>query len=156
MSRPVGPAARRGRRGERGIIIFGGRRTVKPLGILQARCPRCGQVAAQRLVRSTRWFTLFFIPVIPLGSRHIATCTYCGSAVEVPRDAVDGLLGGQAGPGQVAGPQAIPPPAPPATPPPQWYQQMGATGGPPPPGQPPPWPQGPEPPTGAPPPGSPV
>ena len=136
------------RRGERGIIIFGGRRTVKPLGILQAQCPRCGQVAAQRLIRTTRWFTLFFLPVIPLGSRHIATCTYCGSAVVVPKEAVDGLLAGQAAAPPLPPPmQAIPPPGP--APAQQWPQQPPGTWAPPPPA--PPWPQqppGPPPPQG--------
>jgi hypothetical protein len=27
---------------------------------------------------SKRWFTLFFIPVIPLGSIHLIRCNLCG------------------------------------------------------------------------------
>ena len=44
----------------------------------QATCPNCGNVAAQRVDRRKRAFSLFFDPIIPLGSSYTATCTACG------------------------------------------------------------------------------
>jgi hypothetical protein len=30
------------------------------------------------IVETRKWFTLFFIPVIPLGGNHFAKCGVCG------------------------------------------------------------------------------
>jgi len=61
------------------MIIWGFRGRVRPLATVRTRYPRCGQQAAHRLVRSQRWFTLFFIPIVPFRTRYTATCTYCGA-----------------------------------------------------------------------------
>jgi hypothetical protein len=82
------------------MIIWGFRGKVRPLANIRARCPRCGQEAAQRLVRSQRWFTLFFIPIFPFRTRYIATCTYCGSAQVVDAAVAKAVA---AGPGSPAG-----------------------------------------------------
>jgi len=29
-------------------------------------------------MESKRWFTMFFVPVIPLGSKHLIRCNLCG------------------------------------------------------------------------------
>jgi hypothetical protein len=36
----------------------------------------------QNAVESQRWFTLFFIPVIPLGTRYTLRCGVCGLATK--------------------------------------------------------------------------
>ena len=49
-------------------------------------CHRCGNPAAHRLVQRSRWFTLFFIPVIPLGVTRFTTCTFCGASYKVSKE----------------------------------------------------------------------
>jgi hypothetical protein len=36
----------------------------------------------QNAIASQRWFTLFFIPVIPLGSNYVLRCGVCGLATK--------------------------------------------------------------------------
>ena len=65
------------------LIIFGFRSTVRVLATALMACGRCGQTGAHRLVRIRRWFTLFFLPVIPISSRVVQTCLVCGLALHV-------------------------------------------------------------------------
>ncbi len=88
------------------MIIWGFRGRVRPLAMIRTRCPRCGQEAAHRLVRSQRWFTLFFIPIFPFRTRYIATCTYCGAGQVVNSEVAKAFAagpGGQAGPATASG-----------------------------------------------------
>ncbi len=63
------------------MIIFGirSKEKTKPAGA--HHCPVCGRQREFAQLHQGRWFTLFFIPVIPLGSTnlHRLTCTTCGS-----------------------------------------------------------------------------
>jgi uncharacterized Zn finger protein len=61
------------------FVIFGFRTRVAILATISYICETCGVAAAHRVVRRRRWFTLFFIPVIPLGpAKHTDTCINCG------------------------------------------------------------------------------
>jgi len=60
------------------IFIFGSRRNRRNIGQLIHACPGCRQNAYFTYVRFSSWFTLFFIPCIPLGSNTIALCNMCG------------------------------------------------------------------------------
>jgi hypothetical protein len=42
-------------------------------------------------VETHRWFTLFFIPVIPLGGNHFTKCGVCGLTSKCPRELKDQL-----------------------------------------------------------------
>ena len=53
---------------------------------MRALCSRCGKDAAQRLVSSQRWFTLFFVPVFPFTTAYVCSCTYCGFAQKVTKE----------------------------------------------------------------------
>ena len=76
------------RRGRRGFILLFGTRpsisddpTAPPVN---AVCPRCGQRAdiVGKTVRN--WFTLFFLPVFPVGgARRFSQCTHCGAEFPV-------------------------------------------------------------------------
>jgi ribosomal protein L37E len=81
----------------------------KNLGMTRLRCPRCGQEAFQHMVRSQRWFTLFFVPVFPLGSRYLSTCTFCGFTQRVDAQLATSAV---AMPGDYAGSMGPPPPPP--------------------------------------------
>jgi hypothetical protein len=68
------------------MLIFGLSARQLLMATLFYVCETCGQHAGHRLVRRTNWFTLFFIPLFPVGSRYIDTCAYCGRSIQVPRD----------------------------------------------------------------------
>ncbi|KIP09098.1 hypothetical protein PHLGIDRAFT_346469 [Phlebiopsis gigantea 11061_1 CR5-6] len=58
-------------------VLLGCQTTVKPDGDLTPRvCPRCNNAAVQS-AKTRTWFTLFFIPVVPLKSKRIWTCPIC-------------------------------------------------------------------------------
>jgi hypothetical protein len=95
------------------FIIFGfGRRTVRLLGFTAARlCGNCHNTSPWKVMKITRWFTLFFIPVIPYSSKYVAMCPTCSRGVELDAKAAQGLAsgGGAVTDGE---PQASPIPAP--------------------------------------------
>jgi len=53
------------------------------LGTLVYVCDRCGQNAAHEVVKRVRKFTLFFVPLFPVSTRHLNTCMACGRTVEL-------------------------------------------------------------------------
>jgi hypothetical protein len=70
------------------VIIFGyhgGKR--KDLGeALPLHCPRCNNATTYRWMSVTSWFSLFFIPLIPLKRRDYLVCPICTRAIELTRD----------------------------------------------------------------------
>jgi hypothetical protein len=70
------------------MIIFGwGRRTVKkygPIGVYL--CPNCHNNSVFLLVKVTRWFTLFFIPLIPYSPEYLLLCSICSKGSRLDRD----------------------------------------------------------------------
>ncbi len=67
------------------FLIFGIKRLKRRLATVFAMCGRCNTPAAQVVVRVGTWFSLFFVPVIPLGTRYISTCTLCGESVKIDK-----------------------------------------------------------------------
>lgn len=68
------------------MLIFGFSTKQILLATLVYICEVCGNNAAHQLVRRARRFTLFFIPILPLGSSYADTCTACGRTIAVPAD----------------------------------------------------------------------
>jgi hypothetical protein len=70
------------------MIIFGyhgGKR--KDLGeALPMSCPRCNNLTTYRWMSVTSWFSLFFVPLIPLRRHDYLVCPICTRAVELTRD----------------------------------------------------------------------
>jgi zinc-ribbon family len=62
------------------LIIFGIRVFYRTIGQGAFHCQRCGGDREYRHLAGRRWFTLFFIPVIPLNraGEHVR-CTTCGT-----------------------------------------------------------------------------
>ena len=60
------------------FFLLGTRTKAKAIGQLGRPCAKCGKHTMQTAVESKRWFTLFFIPVIPLGSSQVVRCNLCG------------------------------------------------------------------------------
>jgi hypothetical protein len=70
------------------LIIFGVRRRATRLAVVMLLCPSCQTPAAQVIRRLRRWVTVFFVPLVPLGTNYDLTCTMCGATVSLsPRQA---------------------------------------------------------------------
>lgn len=69
------------------LIIFGLRRLVKQQGHVALRCANCG-MSGLYLWRITTWFALFFIPVIPVGTKHVTVCPNCKRQQGVSKEIV--------------------------------------------------------------------
>lgn len=60
------------------MIIWGWRKLRKiMLEVEEMECDHCHNVSRFKLVRLTSWFTLFFIPLIPLKSEYFISCSIC-------------------------------------------------------------------------------
>ena len=57
------------------LLIFGVRRRGYRMVNVFAMCGVCHTPAAQAVTRVRTFFTFFFIPLIPLGSKYRSTCT---------------------------------------------------------------------------------
>jgi hypothetical protein len=60
------------------FFLFGMRTKAKSIGQVERSCSKCARSTMHNAVESQRWFTLFFIPVIPLGSNYVVRCGVCG------------------------------------------------------------------------------
>lgn len=82
------------------FILFGMRSTVKTLAMVMYLCTVSQQPAAHRLSQSTRWFTLFFIPVFPVGRRYVLTCSACGQSSKLTKPQADEIVARAEAPAQ--------------------------------------------------------
>jgi hypothetical protein len=74
------------------VIVWGFRSRNKVLGKAAYQCSSCGQNAYHTGVRSTRWFTLFFIPVIPISKKTTARCGACGFQQQIDNKDADRIF----------------------------------------------------------------
>lgn len=66
------------------MIIFGTRTTNPTAGQGQFNCPRCGPQKSYTHKKQKRWFTLYFIPVIPLGTAgEYVECDACAGTFDM-------------------------------------------------------------------------
>ncbi len=82
---------RRSRRNAGFIILFGTKTVISrdSREPVQARCPGCGRTTTIQPMKARQWFTLFFIPVIPLGkAQHFCQCQACQGQFAVDIDAI--------------------------------------------------------------------
>jgi zinc-ribbon family len=80
------------------LIIFGIKRKAQRLATVFAMCMRCHTPAAQAITRVRTYFSLFFIPIIPLGSKYRQTCTMCGSTTAIDKQTADQMVASAAAP----------------------------------------------------------
>jgi ribosomal protein L37E len=71
------------------MIIIGSRANNKVMGQQQYPCSRCGQNSYHTIVRSRRWFTLFFLPVIPINKSTTSRCNLCGYQTAIDNEQAD-------------------------------------------------------------------
>jgi uncharacterized paraquat-inducible protein A len=66
------------------MIIFGMRVRHKVKGEGEFYCPRCKSQRAYLHKRATRYFTLYFVPLIPLGTlAEYVECQLCGTTFDL-------------------------------------------------------------------------
>jgi hypothetical protein len=75
------------------MLIFGLGVTETLLATMVFVCETCGNNAAHHLFRRVRKFSLFFIPLFPVGTRYVDSCTACGRMLEVTREQAESALG---------------------------------------------------------------
>src|SRR5262245_13483511 len=62
------------------IILWGSRGLTKRLGRGDFHCPHCDQPNEYTLAQEREWFTLYFIPIFPMGgAQRYVECHGCGS-----------------------------------------------------------------------------
>ena len=77
---------------DRMLFILGFRVYSDEIATVAYVCENCGQHAAHHLVRHTKKITLFFLPLLPVSTRYLDTCTYCGRTVRVSRQQAEAAL----------------------------------------------------------------
>jgi hypothetical protein len=66
------------------MLIVGTRPNTKLLGQIAYICPSCQHNSWHSVGRTRRWFTLFFIPLIPFTKSSVSRCNLCGFMQRVP------------------------------------------------------------------------
>lgn len=72
------------------LIIFGLTGRSHLIRTISAVCERCGSQGAHHVTKYVRRFSVFFIPLIPLGKRYEDTCTVCGRVRPLTREQAEG------------------------------------------------------------------
>jgi len=65
------------------MIIFGSKTKSKAIGGKNTICPNCRIKTAHYLIKHTSWFTLYFMPILPLSDRLFVKCGRCGFETEI-------------------------------------------------------------------------
>jgi len=60
------------------MLVWGWRTRVYVLAMTTFLCGRCGNPASHAVRKAVTKFTLFFIPLFPIGVKYSAQCTFCG------------------------------------------------------------------------------
>ena len=71
------------------FFLFGMRTKAKPIAQQERACPKCVRPTMHALVETKKWFTLFFVPVIPLGGNFFARCGVCGLTTKCTAEVKD-------------------------------------------------------------------
>ena len=70
------------------MIIFGwGKTRVKDFGpAYRTTCPNCIRLVSMHYIKRRKWFSLFFVPVIPYTASHRLECPICLHGFELTRE----------------------------------------------------------------------
>lgn len=73
------------------LILFGSKTKRKVIGQTKTvwTCKHCNNQNVWPVVKERDWFTLFFVPIIPMSSRQLVICPICGSALRIHKDNID-------------------------------------------------------------------
>lgn len=69
------------------FIIWGTKHTEKELGLSKQAyaCQHCGNTSNYKIFRRRNWFTIFWIPLIPLGTKYFITCPICNYGLKIKK-----------------------------------------------------------------------
>ena len=76
------------------MIIYGwGKQTVKDYGESKyERCGNCDNPHKTHVIKITKWFTLFFIPIIPYSKKYYFICPACKSSREIDKHDIKRII----------------------------------------------------------------
>lgn len=75
------------------FLLFGFRTKVHPLGWVAMVCQVCGQHGSGLLIKEVTKFTLFFVPLFPVRTKHVLECGNCRSHLKVSSGEARSLTG---------------------------------------------------------------
>ncbi|WP_052890116.1 zinc-ribbon domain-containing protein [Thermogemmatispora carboxidivorans] len=90
------------------VIVYGYRTKQWRMGQISAPCQRCQRTVQQQVVRSQRKFTLFWIPLFPIGTKTFLVCPFCGNQARIDNKQADAWFRQPAPPG-TPGMPGVPP-----------------------------------------------
>jgi RNase P subunit RPR2 len=73
-------------------MIMGTRTGTTVLGQIRQTCKKCHQNSDQAVTRRKVRFTLFFVPLIPMGTYTVARCGNCGHEQRLNNKEMDALF----------------------------------------------------------------
>ncbi|MEU0068954.1 zinc-ribbon domain-containing protein [Streptomyces sp. NPDC006332] len=74
------------------MIIFGTKGYLYQLAILTLVCGQCGNPSAHALRKRVTKFSLFFVPLFPISTKHTTQCTFCGAEQKITKEQAEQLL----------------------------------------------------------------
>jgi hypothetical protein len=94
-------------RGRRGFFVIVGYRVIatrEKVDPIECDCPLCGTEGAEFVSKIRRaWFTIFFVPIIPLdrmeNASRVSQCRACGKIFDIPIEQMARRAGGAGGGG---------------------------------------------------------
>ena len=79
------------------MFIFGWKRKNKILGVNYSKiycCSNCKNSSHYTIVRNRLYFTLFFLPILPLSSKYYEICPICERGIKIKKEEAKALLAG--------------------------------------------------------------
>lgn len=74
------------------MILYGTKTFRKILGYTKIKqCAHCGGEARHAIVRNFTWFTLFFIPLIPLWMSYTLVCPSCQTETKIKKKDIENI-----------------------------------------------------------------
>ncbi len=72
------------------MIIWGTKTDVKIIGTIVLLTMNCCNVeSAKKVLKVRKWFTLFFIKLIPYSTKYYVECVSCGAAYETTKEKLE-------------------------------------------------------------------
>ena len=68
------------------MVFWGTRSRVRQLMTVNINCRNCKRTTVHGLRRAEKKFTLYFIPLFPISTRHYLQCNVCGARGAITKD----------------------------------------------------------------------
>jgi len=68
------------------MVVWGSRSRVQQLMTVNMNCKNCQRNTVHGLRRAQKKFTLYFVPLAPMSTKHYLQCNMCGAASEITKD----------------------------------------------------------------------